>query len=213
MFKQSHYCCDEGLALGLSTNRWTAGFRYHAWAALRLFRAADLVFGVDSPKVVKVVATQSSNPWIAGQHQQVLANPKLNPWNTKANAIATAPYFGHSITGNDPDVVEKLQAAIKKSANDSARHLKLAKEHQLRLIAYEGGQHVMKQARAINLRPEMYDLYQQYLTAMAQYFDHFSHYCHVGRAGDGGCWGSIEFTGQPLSRAHKYRALAEWSKR
>ena len=61
MFKQSHYCCDEGEAFGLDEKRWTAGFRYHAWAAIRLFRAADLVFGPDSPRVVKVLATQTSN--------------------------------------------------------------------------------------------------------------------------------------------------------
>lgn len=133
IFKQAHYCCDQGEILGLDTNRWTAGFRYHAWAAIRLFRATDLVFGPDSPRVVKVLAAHTANPWIAGQHLQILADTRLNPWGVKANAIATAPYFGH-----------------------------------------------------------------------------FSHYCHVGQAGDGGAWGCLEFTGQPLSEAPKYRALAEW---
>lgn len=35
MFKQSHYCCEEGTALGLDKNEWTAGFKYHAWAGTR----------------------------------------------------------------------------------------------------------------------------------------------------------------------------------
>jgi hypothetical protein len=208
-FKQSHYCCDEGQALGLDKNRWTAGFRFYAWAAIRLFRAADLVFGMDSPRVIKVVATQSSNAWIAGQHQQVMNDVKLNPWSTKANAIATAPYFGHNVWGDAPDAAGQLRAAIRKSAEESARHRKIADDAGLKLMAYEGGQHVLRKAQDINRNPVMFELYQEYLREMSKYFEHFSHCCHVGRWGDGGAWGAMEFTGQPLAEAHKYRALAE----
>jgi len=42
-------------------------------------------------------------------------------------------------------------------------------------------------------------------------FEHFCYYAHVGQAGNGGAWGAIEFTGQPLAEAHKYRALVEWA--
>lgn len=212
-FKQSHYCCDEGSALGLDENRWTAGFRFHAWAAIRIFRAADLVFGPDSGRVVKVLATQSANSWIAGQHQTVMADPKLNPWSVKATAIATAPYFGHKVPGDADDTTAQLREAIKKSGRDSAKHKAIAGEAGLRLITYEGGQHVVKQARAINLHPDMFALYQEYLREMAKYYDHFCHYAHVGQAGSGGAWGCIEFTGQDIAKAHKYRALVEWSKR
>jgi hypothetical protein len=34
----------------------------------------------------------------------------------------------------------------------------------------------------------------------------------VGQAGNGGAWGAIEFTGQPLADAPKYRALVAWAK-
>jgi hypothetical protein len=210
-FKQAHYCCDEGLAAGLDTNRWTAGFKFHAWAGIRVFRAADLVFGKDSPRVVKVLATQSANPWIAERHVEVLRDSKHNPWGTRANAMATAPYFGHSVAGDAPDVSEKLRAGIQSSAQQSARHKKIADAAGLKLIAYEGGQHVTKAARKINLDPAMYGLYMEYLNEMCKYFSHFCHYAHVGRAGDGGAWGAIEHTGQPLEQVHKYRALSEWS--
>ena len=211
-FQQAHYCCDEGVALGLDTNRWTAGFRFHAWAAIRLFRAADLVFGPDSPRVVKVLATQSANSWIAGQHLQVLADPARNPWQIKATVIATAPYFGHDVDGEAPDAVAKLREAILKSARESAKHRPIADAAGLRLIAYEGGQHVTKNAQAINRHPVMADLYREYLTEMSRHFTHFSHYAHVGQAGKGGAWGALEFTGQTPAQAPKYRALAEWSK-
>jgi hypothetical protein len=210
-FQQAHYCCDEGEALGLDKNRWTAGFRYHAWAAIRLFRAADLVFGADSPRVVKVLATHSANSWVAGQHLAVMRDAKHNPWGVRATAIATAPYFGHQVDGSDPEAAGLLREAIRKSGQDSAKHKKIADEAGLKLIAYEGGQHVTKNARAINTSPLMFDLTREYLGEMGKYFGHFCYYAHVGRAGDGGAWGAIEFTGQPLSEAHKYRALTEYA--
>ena len=213
MFKQSHYCCDEGRALGLHEQEWTAGFRYHAWAAIRLFRAADLVFGDGSKRVVRVLATHTANSWIAGQHQEVMADPKLNLWGVKADAIATAPYFGHNVQGDAPDAVTQLRAAITKAGEQSARHAEIAARYGLKLIAYEGGQHVYKKAQALNRNPVMFTLYEEYLKEMAKYFSHFSHYCHVGQAGDGGAWGCIEYTGQPLTEAHKYRALVEYAGR
>jgi hypothetical protein len=211
MFKQSHYCCDEGEALKLGEPRWTAGFRYHAWAAIRLFRAADLVFGVNSDRVIKVLATHTGNSWVVQQHIAVMNDPKSNPWKVKADAIATAPYFGHKVVGDSPNAVEELRADIRKSAEQSANHKEIADKNGMALIAYEGGQHVLKKADVINRDPAMYTLYCEYLQEMSKYFSHFSHYCHVGQAESKGCWGCIEQTGQSVSEAHKYRALAEWA--
>jgi len=212
VFQQSHYCCDDGTALGLDKNRWTAGFRFHAWAALRLFRAADLAFGADSKRVIRVLATHTANSWIAGQHLDVVKNPKYNPWQVKADAIATAPYFGHDVQGDAADAVARMRAAIRRSAEDSAKHKKLADAAGLALIAYEGGQHCTRLTAVLNRNPAMHDLYTEYLREMARYFSVFSHYCHVGQAGDGGAWGSMETTGQPVAQAHKYRALVEFAK-
>jgi hypothetical protein len=212
-FKQTQYCADEGLLAGLDTNRWTAAFRYHAWAAIRLFRAGELVFGLQSNRLVKVLATQSVNPWIAGQHLKVLQDSKWNPWGIKASAIATAPYFGHKVDGAALDAMNQLRESIHKTAADCAKHREIAHNAGLKLIAYEGGQHITKNAKLINRDPGMYTLYQEYLKEMGPYFTHFCHYAHVGMAGENGAWGAIEFTGQPLLEAHKYRALKEWSER
>lgn len=210
-FPQSHYCCGEGQTLGLDEDRWTAGFRYHAWAAIRVFRAADLVFGANSPRTVKVLATQSANDWIAGQHLQVLADPRYNPWQTSADAIAIAPYFGHGVDGASSDAVAQLSAAIESAREQTGRHRRLADVAGLRLLAYEGGQHVTINARAINTDARMFELYHKYLDAMSEQFDHFSHYCHVGSAANGGAWGAVERTGQPVNEAPKYRALMEFA--
>ena len=213
IFKQAQYCCEEGGLLGLDANRWTAGFRFHAWAAIRLFRSADLVFGADSKRVVRVLACFSVNPWIAQQHVNVVADGRYNPWKLKADAISTAPYFGHDIDGGAPDAVQKMRAAIQKCGADSARHKKIADSAGLALIAYEGGQHCTKRADVLNRNPAMHDLYVEYLREMGKYFTLLAHYNHVGSWGNGGAWGSMEFTGQPIDKAHKYRALVEWQKK
>jgi hypothetical protein len=220
MFKQAHYACAEGDALGLNpTPRfdgkgedWIAGYRFHAWAAIRIFRALDLVYGEDSPVPVKVLATHSANSSISLHHLDVLRDRRWNPWGVRATAIAAAPYFGHKVNGGDVDAVQQLRETIARSAGQGARLRKIADSAGLRLIAYEGGQHIVRGASRINRDPVMYDLYSEYLAAMSEYFDHFSHYCHVGGAGGGGAWGALERTGQPVEEAHKYRALVDFAR-
>jgi hypothetical protein len=169
------------------------------------------VFGTDSPRLVKVLATQSANSWIAGQHLQVMNDEKLNPWKIKASAIAIAPYFGHKVQGDASDAVGLLRREIQQAGAQAEEYHKLAERAGLKLIAYEGGQHVTRNAKAVNRAPEMFTLYQEYLRAMSRHISHFCHYAHVGQAGDGGAWGSLEHTGQPPADAPKYRALLEWS--
>lgn len=218
-FAQTRYALQQGTALRLNpTPRpndrgedWANCFRFHAWAAIRLFRAVDLVFGEDDPRVVKVLAGHIGNLWTSEQHLAVLADPAHNPWNVRATAIATAPYFGHRVPGDAPDAAQLLRAEIERSAQRSQGFHELATRAGLRLIAYEGGQHVGSSADVINRNPEMYALYTEYLAEMAKYHDHFSHYCHVGAAGGRGAWGALERTGQPLETAHKYRALVHFS--
>jgi hypothetical protein len=117
------------------------------------------------------------------------------------------------VPGDATNAVAQLRLAIQKSAQDSARHKQIADGAGLRLIAYEGGQHVTRQAKAINRDPAMFNLTQEYLQAMSPYFEHFCYNAHVGQAGDGGAWGALEFTGQPPTEAPKYRALLDHARR
>ena len=63
-----------------------------------------------------------------------------------------------------------------------------------------------------NRAPEMYDLYHQYIDTWNQetnrslmcLFDSVSSY------GDSGSWGLMEYDGQPVSQAHKYRAVLDY---
>jgi hypothetical protein len=217
-FTQTHYCVEEGTALALDPKKvlgkdgkeWGSGFRYHAWAAIRIFRSADLVWGSDSKRVVRVLAQQVGSTSQTTLHQEVLNNLKCNPWHVKADAVAIAPYFGHKVDGADPNAVSKLREEIASVSKKTASVKKAADAAGLQLIAYEGGQHVLQKATEINRNPAMYDLYNEYLQEMSKYFSHFCHYAHVGKAGDKGAWGCMEATGQ--TDAPKYRALSEWAK-
>jgi hypothetical protein len=219
-FKQSHYCVEEGTALqldpkgstGKDGRQWTSGFRFHAWAAIRIFRAVDLVWGVDSKRVVRVLAQQAVSVFQTQQHQAVLNDSRFNPWGLKADAVAVAPYFGSKVSGDDPAAVDKLREAIRQSGEYAAAVKKITDAAGLELIAYEGGQHVIQKAAVINRDQAMCDLYGEYLREMSKYFSRFCHYAHVGRAGEKGSWGCIEFTGQAIDQAPKYRALSAWSR-
>jgi hypothetical protein len=78
-------------------------------------------------------------------------------------------------------------------------------------ICYEGGQHCIKNAATVNRDPAIYQAYLEYLAAMNTVTDDvFAHYAHCGTFGSGGAWGALEFTGQSIADAHKYRALVKW---
>lgn len=219
-FKQSHYCVEEGTALKLDPKGqvgndgkiWANGFKFHAWAALRAFRAADLVFGAGSPRVVRVLALQQGSSTQARMQLEICNSKTFNPWGVKPDAFTIAPYFGRKVPGDDPEVVQKLREAMMENIKGIESVKAVAEGEKMKLIAYEGGQHVLKNAKAINTRPEMFDLYTQYFDQMSKYFSLFCHYAHVGRASDKGAWGAIQRTGEPLNEAHKYRALVEWRK-
>jgi hypothetical protein len=126
------------------------------------------------------------------------------------DAYAIAPYFGHEVDGNAPDALAQLQAAADAAVDDVASQADVVGPASLSLIAYEGGQHVTSGADVVSSAPEMYDLYTSYLDGVMPRLDRFVHYLHNGQWSSGGAWGAEQYVGQPLSEAHKLRALYDW---
>jgi hypothetical protein len=211
-FPQTQYSYDQGNALGLSSDPWTAAFKYHVYAAVRLFHSFDTVFGANSPRVVKVLAGQSPNSWITEQHLAALADPKINPLGVKVDAYAIAPYFGHDVDGAAGDAVTRLHQAVQQAIGEVKKQYEVVHAAGLPLLAYEGGQHVLNNAQVVNQRPEMYDIYKEYLDGVAPYFALFMHYVHNGNWNPGGAWGAEKFVGEPLSESPKLRSLFDWIK-
>lgn len=209
-FTQYRYAADQGVALGLDTDEYAAGAKFHVYRAVRLFAQFDAVFGAANPRVVRVISGQSVNTYLTGIHLAALADATINPTGMTPDAYAIAPYFGHDVDGNAGDAVSQLAMRVTDAiAEVRAQHDAIAPTG-MRLVAYEGGQHVLSGADVVNARPEMYTLYTDYLDGVAPYFAIFSHYLHNGEWGSGGAWGAERYVGQPLSEAHKLRAIFDW---
>lgn len=205
-FGQNAYCIAQGKALALDTDETRAGYKFHAWAALRLFRAFDLVFGEGSPRVKRVYAGWVHQMLTSACHFMVQDDATLNPWGIQAGAIALAPYVGPRDATSLADVraeMEKVENAVVAAASRAA-------QRNVELIAYEAGQHVVSNCIALNSSPEMYDLYIDYLSMLAPHFSLVAHFSQVGIWGGSGCWGAKRYTSQTLAEAHKYRALVDW---
>ncbi|MGE5557271.1 MAG: hypothetical protein ACM3WV_01525, partial [Bacillota bacterium] len=211
-FSQASYCRDMGVALGLDPDQYTAGFKYHTYAAVRVFEQFERVFGVNSPRIVKVLAGQTGNAWMAALHLDALNNSTINPNGITANAYSIAPYFGHNVQGGDANAISQLQSLIySQSRDETVAVYNVVHPRGYPLLAYEGGQHVYQSgADIVNRKPEMYNIYTEYFNVMKPYYQVFCHYNHVSTYGSGGAWGSEEYIGQSLSTAHKRRAIVDF---
>lgn len=199
---QYTWCIEEGSALSLG-NR--PGARFHAWAALRAFRAVELVFGTNSPRIVKVLAGKIGAPTDFDEQKSILTSPTHNPWQITHNALAIAPYIGHKAT-----TIEELQADIAIVTPQTQFMRRKATRQGVKLLAYEAGQHVTTNHIAINNLPQMYAVYTEYLDSIAPSFDLLMHFSQVGVWGTSGAWGAKQSTSKSLAQSHKYRALVDW---
>lgn len=216
-FAQAGYCATAGEALGLPGDKYQKGFGYNSIGALKVWKAFIAVYGDQSGRLIKVLAGQSGNDWLAGVHLGILDDAKYNPDGLMPDVYSTAPYFGHDVDGLDGDLWAKLRTQLPKLTADNRKIRDRMKARKIGFVAYEGGQHIANyetdagaHSDVANRDQRMYGLYTEYLDSMATIYSVFVHYLHSGAAGPKGSWGSLEKTGQPIAEAHKYRALKDW---
>jgi hypothetical protein len=222
-FAQARYCRQQGLKLGLSKDAYQAQLRYSSQRSVEIFKLFEAVFGNDPP-LVRVLAAQSANPWTGLQ---------VMGWQDAAkhaDAIAIAPYFGHSLgSPKTADKVaamtpEQILAEARKDLAENAKKLKTyaeqAKQRGLTLVAYESGQHLAGVAGAennaklteafhrANRHPAMAALYRDDLN---QWFEAGGGlncvFSSVGRYTKWGSWGLLEHWDQDEQSAPKMRAV------
>jgi hypothetical protein len=109
---------------------------------------------------------------------------------------------------------EGYDDSIKGLADSFRYYQKVAQDRGLKLVAYEGGQHLLNSNNPklseffvnLNRRPEMADLYTKLLEAWKQAGGSvFMNFSDIGRPGKWGSWGALESVGQ--ARSPKYDAL------
>ena len=239
-FDQWDWVNEQGAALGLSAEYGIAGFRYTAKRSAEIFKIFEDEFGAGKERLVKVLATQASVPWVSEQildafSQSSINGVDVNPWGIAADALAIAPYFGgwsEELDANIADtfspsvtvdeILDSAEQTIPQSAEWIRGSRAVADKYDLRLIAYEGGQHLVATGEkknidaltqkliAANEHPRMYDLYRQSLNA---WFDNggelFVAFSYIRWGDQHGSWGVLRYQDQPIEDAPKYRALVE----
>ena len=205
---------SEGLARKLSDNGFMANLRRYAERTGEVMRIWSKVFADRPGQLVRVAATQHDNPWTA---EIVMTAPGLAD---NIDALATAPYFGHSFFDGARAKVTDTVSLMNDLAGDSGKVLAnqgeanaaWAKKYGKRYIAYEAGQHVIEagglsRITAINRSNMMYDIYVNYITDWkARFNDTMVLYSATHPISSYGAWGLREYVGQPLSETPKLRA-------
>ena len=125
-----------------------------------IFRIFESVFG-SGVRLIKVVPSQAANPWLSNQILQYFQDPQYNPTLVKASALAIAPYFGGN-TQNDifnegliqtissEDIINRMRETLPQCYNWMIDSKTVADKFNLRLVCYEGGQHLVATYPAID---------------------------------------------------------------
>ena len=228
-FSQTNYAQQQGLALGLAQDPYTAELRYYSQRAVEIFQIWSQVFG-GQDRLVRVLASQAVNPW---------AGTQVMTWKSAykyADAYAIAPYLdGDNL--NDPNQVDKIlqmtqDQIIDKLLNQISNGMQQyvtnnyeqANKYGLKLFAYEGGSGLISSSmpadkepqvtalfEAVNRNPRMRNVYVNYLNMWkASGGTLFNHFVDVGAYSKYGSWGALEYQNQDPNTAPKYLGLMDF---
>ena len=237
IFQQSAYAAQQGaqyFALD-STGSHGQRLKFQARRSGEIFDIFEQEFGGTS-RLVRVIGGWAANSWTSNFLLDALADPAINPSLKRADALAIAPYFGNEIAeeiGNAnqidsitvDEILDKADGDIATKMVDAIRSNKvIADTHGVRLVAYEGGQHLVaytsayqnnqtltNKLNAANRSPRMTDMYLRMLnTWFAGSTDLFSVFAYVSVYGKYGSWGVLEWQDQDPAAAPKFSAIQQF---
>lgn len=227
MFEQARHAAARGLALGLSNDPFEAQLRYYSRRSSEVIRIWEDVFAEQKDRVIGVFAAQSANPRTS---VTVLGWEDAAP---HADVLAIAPYFGHDL--GDPSrttdvstwsldrLFEALRAEVAgENRKMITRQAQVAREFGVKLVAYEGGQHLVgfggaendaaleQLFQAANRDPRMKDLYLAHLAHWQQAGgDLYVLFNSMGAYSKWGSWGLLESEEQAPATSPKWLAVEE----
>ncbi len=231
IFTQYQYCASQGRSRGFANTDWESAWRYHAYRAVQIFKIWEQEVGRN--RLVRVLASQSANTYVGEQIMQFQSAFK------NADALAIAPYFGPTVTPNSSPPASEVQNWTVEQAlnylerNEVPRALREMKENKaiaqkygLRLLAYEGGPHLVggggaenneattQLCMAVNRHPRMRTLLRTYLDGWTQAGGElFCYFASVSEWSKWGCWGVYEYHDEEPRTAPKYTAIVDWARR
>lgn len=211
MFRQHAHARSEGRRLNLDSNDFGAALAYQARRSVETFSLWSSRF--DPTRMVRVISSQVVNTWIGNTLLQRVAQ-----YGGSVDAIAVAPYFGYSfgdedqlerVTALTPDqlIDEILSDELPKVEDWLHAYRTVADAANVKLIAYEGGQHLVgngaavNDARlnalydAVNAHPRMADAYAAYMERWNRHGGLYCHFVDVSRWTKHGRWGLADRLG------------------
>jgi hypothetical protein len=200
---------------------------YHALRTRTLAGVFKSELGAD--RVVAVFGAQAVNTWIASAALDFL-RARFGATATGIDAVAIAPYFGVSPGPGEAGTYTAMtldqffdyvrSSVLPEMANHMANYRALADNYGVRLLAYEGGQHMVGVGGAqddallntlfdaFNRDPRIKQLYLDYLAtwknARGELFVHFN---DVSRYTKWGRWGALEYIAQPRGESPKFDGI------
>jgi hypothetical protein len=239
-FPQSHYALEQGKA------RWgDKGDAFVQWYGMRAAQMADIwkqEFGEEKSRVVAILSTQTA--W-KGLEGGVL---DCTYWVAEGNTPCYQHGDAYAITGyisgnlgvpeNDKVIESWLKDAdggfkqaleqlgdksqlggnVKDTYEGFLYHGRVAQSKGLRLVVYEGGQHIVSPHGSdkftrffveLNRRPEMYQHYLNLLNSWKQANGTlFVHFSDIAEPSKWGSWGALEYVDQ--AHSPKYDALMDF---
>ena len=234
IFPQAWHAQEQGLAAGLSTNAWQAGWFWHSRRSVAMFARFSEAFaavakgGAPRP-LCRVMGGFVTVPW---GNEQALAFEDAHLWT---DVLAIAPYFGGGMGSNEqvaatrqmtvPQLIEALRTTELPEVLDLvSQNQALAHSFGVGLVAYEGGHHLASPQlpasdpvhglfHAAARSAEMGGLYAEYLAAWetATAGQTFVNFSHCGRFTQWGCWSVLEWITQPTTP--REQALIDYAAR
>ncbi|MDV7395682.1 hypothetical protein RZS08_30110, partial [Arthrospira platensis SPKY1] len=140
---------------------WERTWKYTARRSADIFVIFENVFENDA-RLVRIIPSQAANSWLSNQLITFFNDPFYNPQQVTADALAIAPYFAGSVA-NDivdeglvntisiPEIVDRMEGSLPQAFAWMAENQVVADAHGLRLLVYEGGQHLVGTGANVNI--------------------------------------------------------------
>ena len=217
----------HALSLGKAQKPAIDNMQYYALRSHAVGAIFKKVLG--KQRTVSVLSGQAVNPWTA-THGLDYLNRRFGAAQSVIDAVAIAPYFGvmpdpaaaavYTTMTLDALFNHVRTRILPQALADAARYRAVAETHRLRLIGYEGGQHMVGILGAqnddrlsllfdaFNRDPRLKTLYLDYLAGWRQSGGELLvHFSDTGKFSKWGRWGALEYIAQPRAAAPKYDAL------
>ncbi|RYG45359.1 hypothetical protein EON79_12850 [bacterium] len=230
MFEQTRYVGQQGVRLKLAEKEWEAGWRYTAQRSVEIFDIWESVFG-GRDRLVRVLPGFAANDWI---------NNEILSWkdaSKHADALAIAPYIPFNIgPDSKPPLAEvagwsldrlfqELQEeALPEAIGFMQKNAAVAKKHGLKLIAYEGGPHLVGVAGGendermtalflkANADPRMGSLLDGYFKGWAEAGGgEFAYFSSVSGWSKWGSWGALQYADDDPAKSPKWGAMRRFA--